>query len=116
LTESGVGVGSRRPDCAGFERSRELGGWVAEKPGRSGRRRTVERSGTVELGDGWSGFCWVRERESWDDAGSTGFEVLRGRESVVGVGKGVGFPVGGGGDGGEGEKNKPNLRFQAFLF
>jgi hypothetical protein len=52
-TESGVGVGSRRPDCAGFERSRELGGWVVEKPGRSGRRRTVElgvgRSGTVEL-------------------------------------------------------------------
>jgi hypothetical protein len=29
------------------------------------------------------------------DVGSTGFEVLRGRESVVGVGKGVGFPVGG---------------------
>jgi hypothetical protein len=70
----------------------------------------------VDLGFGrwvsriWvAGLCWVQERERELgrlvelDVGSTGFKVLRGRESVVGVGKGVGFPVGGGGDSGEGE-------------
>jgi hypothetical protein len=69
--------------------------------GGVGRSSGWGQSSWASIGLGSAGF--ERERESWDDAGSTGFEVLRGRESVVGVG----FPVGGGGDSGEGEKNEP---------